>query len=136
MKWLSRSLVVLLGLLTLGVAFAALALWLLGSEAGTSWVFHRILARAGSALTVGRTSGTFLGGFVLEDVRVRLSRDELDIDRLELSWDADAARSRSSPPRRVALRIVASRHPPRRRGGRPCSSSRSRSGSQTRPCRP
>ena len=91
MRWLSRTLVVLLALGTLVVAFAAFVLWLLGSDTGTSWVFHRLLARAGSAITVERTSGTFLGGFVLEDVRIRLTRDELDIDRLALSWNAGAA---------------------------------------------
>ncbi len=91
MRWLSRTLVLLLALGTLVVAFAASVLWLLGSDTGTSWVFHRLLARAGSAITVERTSGTFLGGFVLEDVRIRLTRDELDIDRLALSWNAGAA---------------------------------------------
>jgi translocation and assembly module TamB len=91
MRWLSRTLVLLLGLGTLVVAFAAFVLWLLSSDTGTSWVFHRLLARAGSAITVERTSGTFLGGFTLEDVRIRLTRDELDIDRLALSWNAGAA---------------------------------------------
>jgi hypothetical protein len=90
-KWLNRTLAVFLALGTLAVALAAFVLWLLGSEAGTSLVFDRLLARAGSAITVGRTSGSFLGGFVLEDVRLRLSRDELDIDRLALSWNASAA---------------------------------------------
>jgi translocation and assembly module TamB len=91
MKWLSRALIALLALGTLGVGVAVFVLWVLGSETGTSWVFDRALARAGSALTVGRTSGTFLGGFVLEDVRLRLTRDELDIDRLSLEWNANAA---------------------------------------------
>src|SRR5688500_12091966 len=91
MRWLSRAVIVLLALGTFGVGLAAFVLWVLGSEIGTSWVLQRVLERAGSAVTVGRTSGTLLGGFVLEDVRVRLMRDELDIDRLALSWNASAA---------------------------------------------
>jgi translocation and assembly module TamB len=91
MRWLNRLGLVLLAIGTLAIGCAALVLWLLGSESGTAWVFDRALARVSPIVTVGRTSGTLLGGFVLEDVRLRLTRDELDIERLALAWNANAA---------------------------------------------
>ena len=78
MKWLRRSVLSLLGLVVLAGAAAGAVLWLIASEAGTAWLAARLLARTGPALTVGRVGGTWLGRLVLEDVRLRLPRDELD----------------------------------------------------------
>jgi autotransporter translocation and assembly factor TamB len=90
-RWLRRSLVALLAVGTLAVAAAAATLWVLGSESGTSWLAGRVLPRAAPIVTVARVRGTLLGGLVLEDVRVRLPRDEVDIDSLSLRWNSAAA---------------------------------------------
>ena len=73
------------------VAAAIGVLWLLATETGTEWVMERLTARTSPALTVGRVSGTMLGGLVIEDVRLRLTRDQLDIGRLEARWNPAAA---------------------------------------------
>jgi hypothetical protein len=91
MKWLRRGLIILLGLGTLAVATAAAGLWFLSSERGTAWLAERLLARTGPALTVGRVRGSLLAGVVIEDVRLRLPRDELDIESLTLEWNPTAA---------------------------------------------
>jgi translocation and assembly module TamB len=111
MKWLRRGLIVLLGVGTLAVAAAAVVLWLLGGERGTAWLTARVLPRAAPMLTVARVRGTLLGGLVLEDVRLRLPRDELDIDTLTLVWDSNAAFAgtlafKSAAAGRVAYRRV------------------------------
>src|SRR5262245_27524588 len=51
----------------------------------------RLLARTSPALTVGRVSGEMLGKLVFEDVRLRLTEDELDIARLQVKWNPAAA---------------------------------------------
>jgi autotransporter translocation and assembly factor TamB len=84
MRWLTHTLAGLLVLGTLAVALAAGLLFVLASEGGTHWLAARVLARTGPQLTIRRVDGTLLGGLVLEDVRLRLSRDELDIGRLAL----------------------------------------------------
>ena len=91
MKWLMRTLAVLLVLGTLAVALAAGALFLLASESGTHWLAARVLARTAPWLTIGRIDGSLLGGLVVDDVRLRLTRDELDIPRLTLRWEPAAA---------------------------------------------
>ena len=91
MRWLTHTLAGLLLLGTLAVALAGAALWLVATESGTRWAFARVLARTGPELTIGRVNGSLLGGLVVEDVRLRLTRDELDIP----AW-----RSSGSPPRR------------------------------------
>ena len=85
-----RSLFALLGLGVLAIVGIAAGVGLLGTEAGTAWVLDHVLARA-TGVAVGRVSGTLLGGVVLENVRVRLPRDELDIERLALDWEPVAA---------------------------------------------
>ncbi len=91
MRWLRSSLLALLapGVL-LGLVTGA-GLWLLGTESGTTWWMQRVLARMGPAVTIGRIEGSLLRGVVLEDIRIRLPRDELDIARLALTWDPTAA---------------------------------------------
>lgn len=91
MRWLTHTLAGLLVLGTLAVALAGGALWLVATESGTRWAFARVLARTGPELTIGRVSGSLLGGLVVEDVRLRLTRDELDIPRLALQWKPAAA---------------------------------------------
>jgi translocation and assembly module TamB len=86
MRWLTHTLAGLLVLGTLAVALAGGALWLVATESGTRWAFARVLARTGPELTIGRVNGSLLGGLVVEDVRLRLTRDELDIGRLTLQW--------------------------------------------------
>ena len=90
MIWRHRGLFALLGAGVLAGAGIAAGMWLLGTQAGTVWALDRVLARA-SGVAVGRVGGTLLGGVVLENVRVRLPRDELDVASLALDWDASAA---------------------------------------------
>ena len=91
MRWLTHTLAGLLVLGTLAVVLAGGALWLVATESGARWAFARVLARTGPELTIGRVSGSLLGGLVVEDVRLRLTRDELDIGRLALHWKPAAA---------------------------------------------
>jgi translocation and assembly module TamB len=91
MRWLTHTIAGLLVLGTLALALAGGALWLVATESGTRWAFARVLARTGPELTIGRVSGSLLGGLVVEDVRLRLTRDELDIARLALQWKPAAA---------------------------------------------
>ncbi|HUO66178.1 MAG TPA: translocation/assembly module TamB domain-containing protein [Gammaproteobacteria bacterium] len=86
MRWLTHTLAGLLVLGTLAMVLAGGALWLVATESGTRWAFARVLARTGPELTIGRVNGSLLGGLVVEDVRLRLTRDELDIPRLALKW--------------------------------------------------
>jgi translocation and assembly module TamB len=90
-RWVGHTLAAVLAVLTLAVAAAIGVLWLLATESGTSWVMTRLLARTSPALTVGRVSGAMLGTIVFEDVRLRLTRDQLDIGRLEAQWNPAAA---------------------------------------------
>ncbi|HUL82560.1 MAG TPA: hypothetical protein VL131_10460, partial [Gammaproteobacteria bacterium] len=91
MRWLTRALVILLAFGTLALALAAGMLFVLASESGTQWLAARVLARTSPQLTIGRVDGSLLGGVVVEDVRLRLTRDELDIGRLALKWEPAAA---------------------------------------------
>jgi translocation and assembly module TamB len=91
MRWLTHTLAGLLVLGTLAVVLAGSALWLVATESGTRWAFARVLARTGPELTIGRVNGSLLGGLVVEDLRLRLTRDELDIPRLALHWKPAAA---------------------------------------------
>ena len=121
MIWLRRTLFALLGLGVLAAAAVGAGQWLLGTEAGTAWALDHVLARA-SGVAVGRVRGTLLGGVVLENVRVRLPRDELDVASLALDWDAAAvlrgtlafrsAAATSTAYRRVAASVAAAAPPP------------------------
>src|SRR5215831_10046824 len=91
MRWLTHTLAGLLVLGTLAMALVGGALWLVATEAGARWAFERVLARTGPELTIGRVNGSLLGGLVVEDVRLRLTRDELDIPRLVAQWKPAAA---------------------------------------------
>jgi translocation and assembly module TamB len=76
------------------VVFVALAgvaavLWVAATDSGTAWLARRLLAGAPS-VSIDRVSGSLLGGLRLEGVRVRTPRDELDIDSLDLDWNAPA----------------------------------------------
>jgi translocation and assembly module TamB len=85
-----RVTVVLACIGALAVAALGAVLWAVGTESGTAWLARRVLARA-PGVSVTAVRGSLLRGVVLEDVRVRLARDELDIARLALEWDAAAA---------------------------------------------
>jgi translocation and assembly module TamB len=109
MRWFARTLTILLAIGTLAVALAFTALWTIGSERGTQWLLARALARASPTLTIGAASGSLLGGLDLTDVRVRLTRDELDIPQLHLEWNAAAALAGSAAFRNVRAAPVAYR---------------------------
>ena len=94
MRWLRRTLLAILALGVLAMAGVAAVLWLLGSQAGAQWVIARAETGAGNVLSVGSVEGSMLGGLVLNDVHVRLPRDEVDIATLRLSWNARAALGR------------------------------------------
>ena len=120
MKWLRHSLIVLLGIGTLAVATAMVTLWFLGSERGTAWLAARLLARTGPALTVGRVRGSLARGVVIEELRLRLSRDELDIEALALEWNPAAAfLGTLAFDRAVASRVAYRRLPTTDSGGAP-----------------
>jgi len=71
------------GLALLALAAAGAGAWVTGTETGTAWLVGRLLEGA-PQISIGRIRGTLLGRLVLEDVRFRASRDELDIDSLTL----------------------------------------------------
>jgi translocation and assembly module TamB len=114
MRWLTHTLAGLLVLGTILIALAAGALFVLASERGTQWLAARVLARTGPELTVGRVDGSLLGGLVLRDIRLRLSRDELDIGQLAAKWEPSAALLGEIAFRAVRTSAVAYRRlPPR-----------------------
>jgi len=90
-RWLHRTLAGLLVLGTLAVAAVAALFWLLGSQSGTDWLLARVRPRIEPAFQIGRVTGTLLGGLAIEDVHVRLARDEVDFARLDAEWDVGAA---------------------------------------------
>jgi translocation and assembly module TamB len=111
MRWLKRGLFAALALLllvTIGVAFVY---WLLTAERGTQWLAGRLLAAA-PELSVARVRGSLLDGVVLENLRWRSERDELEIERLELVWDAPALLIRVVSFERAAATRVAYRRLP------------------------
>jgi translocation and assembly module TamB len=89
MKWLRRSAIALGALVFLALAGVAAVLWVAGTEGGTAWVVRRLLAGA-PTISIERVRGSLLGGLHLEGVRLRTPRDELDIDSLDLDWNAAA----------------------------------------------
>ncbi|HET7132320.1 MAG TPA: hypothetical protein VFJ95_08725, partial [Gammaproteobacteria bacterium] len=90
-RWLHRTLAGLLALGTLAVAAVAAAFWLLASQSGTDWLMARVRPRIEPAFRIGRVTGTLLGGLALEDVHVRLTRDEVDFARLDVTWNVGQA---------------------------------------------
>jgi translocation and assembly module TamB len=90
-KWLRRTLLGILALGGLAMAGLAAVVWLLGSQSGAEWLIARAETSAGNMLSVGSVEGSMLGGLVLNDVHVRLPRDEVDISTLRLLWNARAA---------------------------------------------
>jgi translocation and assembly module TamB len=91
MRWLRRSLYALLAVAVLAGVGVGAAFWLVATEAGTNWWLPSVLVRTLPAVTVGRVGGSLLHGLVLEDVHVRLPRDELDIALVTLRLDPLAA---------------------------------------------
>jgi translocation and assembly module TamB len=89
MKWLKRSALVLLALGLVAGAGVAAVFWAIGTENGANWLVQRLEAAA-PPLSIERVRGSLLGGLRLEAVRLRTARDELDIDVLELDWNAPA----------------------------------------------
>lgn len=85
MTWRKRTALALALLIALVILGGAGALWVAGTEAGTAWLVARLLADA-PQVTIARIRGTLLEGIVLESVRLRTARDELDIDSLALDW--------------------------------------------------
>ncbi|HLF09996.1 MAG TPA: hypothetical protein VJA26_02185, partial [Gammaproteobacteria bacterium] len=91
MRWLLRSLLGVVALGALAILAVAVCVWVLASEQGTAWLIARLQARTAPALTIGRVNGSLLDGLILDDIRVRLARDELDIATMSVSWNALAA---------------------------------------------
>ena len=89
MRWLKRGAIALVVLVLLAAAGAGAVFWVASTESGTAWLVHRLVARA-PQVTIARIGGTLLDGLVLEGVRLRTTRDELDIDSLALQWNASA----------------------------------------------
>ncbi len=93
MRWLKRSALGLVLLAALALATVGAAFWTVGTEAGTQWLVHRLLAGA-PQLSIAAVRGTLLGGLRVEGIRLRTPSDELDIDYLVLQWNAPAALTR------------------------------------------
>jgi translocation and assembly module TamB len=91
MKWLRRGMLGLTALAALAAAAAAALYWVVGTEGGARWIAARVLAPMTPAVTVGRVRGTLLGGVRLEELRLRLPRDELDVAAIDLDLDRSAA---------------------------------------------
>ena len=89
MRWLKRGAWALLALAILAFAGAAAVLVVAGTDGGTAWLLQRLVAGA-PQLTISGSRGTLLSGLVLEGVRLRTTRDELDIESLALEWNAAA----------------------------------------------
>jgi translocation and assembly module TamB len=88
-KWLKRGALALLGLALLAVAAGAAVLFVVGSQPGTAWLVQRLVAGT-PQLSIERIRGTLLDGLLLEGIRLRTGRDELDIDSLALDWSPPA----------------------------------------------
>ncbi|HSC16297.1 MAG TPA: hypothetical protein VLI71_14330, partial [Gammaproteobacteria bacterium] len=89
MTWLRRGAILLSAVVVLALAGVAGVLWVAGTDGGTAWLMRRLLAGAPS-ISIERVRGSLLGGLRLEGVRLRTPRDELDIDSLDLDWNAAA----------------------------------------------
>ena len=89
MKWLRRGAILLSAVVVVALAGVAAVLWVAGTDGGTAWLMRRLLAGAPS-ISIERVRGSLLGGLRLEGVRLRTPRDELDIDSLDLDWNAAA----------------------------------------------
>jgi autotransporter translocation and assembly factor TamB len=88
MTWRKRGALALLSLAMLAMLAtlsAATVLWVTGTASGTAWLVGRLLADA-PQVTIARIRGSLLQGLLLEDVRLRTARDELDIESLALDW--------------------------------------------------
>jgi translocation and assembly module TamB len=109
MKWLFRGVVALLAVGALVGAGVGAVFWLLDSESGTAWWLPRVLARVAPTVTIGRIHGSLLSGLVLDDVRLRTPREELDIAELTLTWDPTPALAGTLAFRRAAATTAAYR---------------------------
>jgi autotransporter translocation and assembly factor TamB len=89
MRWVKHGAIALCALTILALAGVGTLYWAVGTESGATWLITRLVAAA-PPISIARARGTLLGGLRLEDVRLRTARDELDIDVLELAWNAPA----------------------------------------------
>jgi translocation and assembly module TamB len=120
-RWLKRSALVLLALSLVAFAGVAAVFWAIGTESGTNWLVQRLVA-AVPPLSIESVRGSLLGNLRLEGVRLRTARDELDIDVLEVAWNAPAlltgvlaferAAASNAIYRRVPSNAPAGRGPP------------------------
>jgi translocation and assembly module TamB len=90
-RWLRFGLFGVLALGLMAAAAVAALYWLLGTERGAQWAAPQLLARGGGIVSIGAVHGSLLGELRLEEVRLRLPSDELDIDVLVLKWNTAAA---------------------------------------------
>ncbi len=84
LKWL-LALFALPALLVLAVAAAAW--WLVGTQSGLAWALGEAAERSEGRLEVGRVQGTLLGGFSIEELRVKT--DAAIVQARELSARLD-----------------------------------------------
>ncbi len=89
MKWLKRSAIALGALAAVAFTIVAAVYWALGTQSGASWLVQRLVAAA-PPISIAGVRGSLLGGLRLDGVRLRTARDELDIETLDLDWDAPA----------------------------------------------
>ena len=74
----------LLVLLALCVALG----WLGGSAQGLTWLCQQLPALSQQQLSIARSEGSLWSGFTLHDIRWRARYQDVDIDRLQLQWQA------------------------------------------------
>lgn len=77
----------LLCLLVLLVLGAVLG-WLGGSTQGLAWLCQQLPALSNQQLSIARSEGSLWSGFTLHDIRWRARYQDVDIDRLQLQWQA------------------------------------------------
>jgi hypothetical protein len=102
MKALRFTFITLLALGALAVAAMGTGLWLLSSERGSAWLVDRALQRTNGLVAVAAVEGSLRHGLTLYGVRLRLPQDQVDVERVTVSWNASAAFDRI-----VALDTVA-----------------------------
>ncbi|KJV32123.1 hypothetical protein VI06_05755 [Aquitalea magnusonii] len=62
--------------------------WLGGSAQGLSWLCQQLPALSQQQLSIARSEGSLWSGFTLHDIRWRARYQDVDIDRLQLQWQA------------------------------------------------
>ena len=80
LKYTLGGLVVLLG----GVASGAY--WLLNTESGLRFAVYKLPTYANVHITSNTLSGSILGGFTADQIRIQTPKSDLDISQLNFQW--------------------------------------------------